>query len=63
MRCASMRRGVLQLQLTFQLIDGMRTNVDVNGLLNVSHIDAFLISHGSKIGTIWLKYITAAMRN
>lgn len=75
-RCASMRRGVLQQQrqqkqqqkmqmqrpLTFELIDGMRTNVDVNGLLNVSHIDAFLISHGSEVGTIWLEYITAATR-
>lgn len=70
-----MRRGVLQQKqqqqkmqmqmrrpLTFQLIDGMRTNVDVNGLLNVSHIDAFLISHGSEIGAIWLEYITAATR-
>lgn len=79
MRCASMRRGVLQQKqqqqkmqmqmqmpmqwpLTLQLIDGMRTNVDVNGLLNVSHIDAFLISHGSEIGAIWLEYITAATR-
>lgn len=58
-----LRGGVLQCKtLTLQLIDGMRSDGDVYGLLNVPHIDALLISHGSKIGSIWLKHVTAAKR-
>jgi len=55
--------GVLQREtLTLQLIDGMRTDGDVYGLLNVPHVDALLLSHGPEIGAIWFEYVAAATK-
>ncbi|KAI8044271.1 hypothetical protein M5D96_000422 [Drosophila gunungcola] len=57
--CTALHSGVLQCEtLTLQLIDGMRTDGDVYGLLNVPHVNALLISHGSEIGAIRLEDVT-----